>query len=142
MVRPPPALLPTRYPSRRWMPPCRYRISRIRSGGRASTGPAAADEDRPFSRTGWVVDVAPPRVSGEQARAFLNGRFDSPADLEPLTGGFWSSAYGFSAGGRELVVRFGQNVSWFEADRAAMAFASPHLPVPEVLDVGPAFDGA
>lgn len=59
-----------------------------------------------------------------------------------LGGGFWSSAYSFSYGGKELVVRFGPCKDWFEADRAAMAFGSSHLPVPEVLEVGHAFDGA
>src|SRR5581483_3784711 len=89
-----------------------------------------------------MADMATPKVSLEQARAFLDERFDCPAHVQPLTGGFWSSAYAFRSGGRELVVRFGRNVSWFEADRAAMAFAGPHLPVPEVLDVGRAFGGA
>jgi aminoglycoside phosphotransferase (APT) family kinase protein len=34
------------------------------------------------------------------------------------------------------VVRFGPEVSWYEADRMAMAFAGQDLPVPEVRDVG------
>jgi len=59
-----------------------------------------------------------------------------------LGGGFWSSAYSFSHAGRELVLRFGACKDWFEADRAALAFASPDLPVPEVAEVGEAFDGA
>ena len=39
-------------------------------------------------------------------------------------------------GGEELVVRFGREVSWYEADRMAMAFGGPDLPVPEVREVG------
>jgi hypothetical protein len=34
------------------------------------------------------------------------------------------------------VVRFGPQVSWYEADRMAMAFAGPDLPVPRVRDGG------
>lgn len=41
----------------------------------------------------------------------------------------WSSASGPTGTGSE-------------ADRAALAFASPDLPVPEVVEVGEAFDGA
>ena len=53
-----------------------------------------------------------------------------------LAGGAWSSAWAYRAGGEELVVRFGPEVSWCEADRMAMAFAGPDLPVPEVREVG------
>ena len=57
-------------------------------------------------------------------------------DLEVLAGGAWSSAWAYRAGGEELVVRFGPEVSWCEADRMAMVFAGPDLPVPEVREVG------
>ncbi|MHB8245760.1 MAG: hypothetical protein ACYDGN_10495 [Acidimicrobiales bacterium] len=66
----------------------------------------------------------------------------SRVDLERLGGGFWSAAYAFRNGGRELVVRFGQGRSWFEADRSAMAYSSADLPVPEVLDIGDALEGS
>jgi len=62
--------------------------------------------------------------------AFLDGRTGTPEDLEPLSGGWWSSAWAYRAGGEELVVRFGAEKSWYEADRMAMAFAGPDLPVP------------
>jgi hygromycin-B 4-O-kinase len=60
----------------------------------------------------------------------------TPQDLEPLTGGAWSSAWAYRMGEEELVVRFGQEKAWYEADRMAMAFAGPDLPVPEVREVG------
>jgi hypothetical protein len=82
------------------------------------------------------------RVVESQARDFLAGKYGTVDELRPLGGGFWSSAYSFSHAGRALVVRFGSNKEWFEADRAAMAFASPSLPVPEVIELGDAFDGA
>lgn len=83
------------------------------------------------------------RLTTEEVAAFLTSRYGGEAvrDLEPLSGGFWSSAYGYrTADGRELVVRFGQ--FGFEADRSAMAHAGPHLSIPEVLEVGTAFDGS
>ena len=73
----------------------------------------------------------------DQVAAFLAQRHGARiADLEPLGGGWWSSAWGYRVHDEELVVRFGTNASWYEADRMAMAFARPGLPVPEVRDVG------
>jgi aminoglycoside phosphotransferase (APT) family kinase protein len=82
------------------------------------------------------------RVSARQAHEFLADRFGAVEGLRPLSGGFWSSAYSYHHAGRALVVRFGANKHWFEADRAAMTFASPALPVPAVVEIGDAFDGA
>jgi hypothetical protein len=81
------------------------------------------------------------QVSREEIVAFLAGQPGTPDDLEPLTGGAWSSAWAYRAGGEELVVRFGREVSWYEADRMAMAFSGPDLPVPEVREVGTTLSG-
>lgn len=91
---------------------------------------------------GATWDAVPHRLSQSQAQEFLAGKYCAVEELRPLGGGFWSSAYSFSHAGRELVLRFGANKDWFEADRAALAFASPDLPVPEFVEVGEAFDGA
>jgi aminoglycoside phosphotransferase (APT) family kinase protein len=80
--------------------------------------------------------VSAEQLSRDDVLAFLGGRTGTPRDLEPLTGGAWSSAWAYRAGGEELVVRFGPEVSWYEADRMATAFAGPDLPVPEVREVG------
>jgi aminoglycoside phosphotransferase (APT) family kinase protein len=85
--------------------------------------------------------VHPEKISEDQARKFLTAECGSVEGLEPLGGGFWSTAFGFSLRGGDFVVRFGENREWFEADRAAMAFGSPSLPVPEVIEVGEAFGG-
>lgn len=82
------------------------------------------------------------RVLEREARDFLIARFGAVEALQPLGGGAWSSAYGFEHAGRALVVRFGESKEWYEADRAAMAFCSPGLPVPEVLEIGDALGGA
>ena len=80
------------------------------------------------------MSTTPP--SQEEVVAFLAGRPGGAEELEPLSGGEWSSAWAYRAGGEELVVRFGPDASWYEADRMAMAFAGPDLPVPEVREVG------
>jgi aminoglycoside phosphotransferase (APT) family kinase protein len=96
---------------------------------------AAGDDRRQHGGVGQ-------RVVESQARDFLAGKYGTVEELQPLGGGSWTSAYSFSHAGRALVVRFGPSKDWFEADRAAVSFSSPGLPVPEVLDVGDAFDGA
>src|SRR3954451_4615741 len=80
--------------------------------------------------------------SREEVAAFLAQHSGGTAsDLEPLTGGAWSSAWSYRAGGEELVVRFGRERSWYDADRAAMAFNSSDLPVAEVREVGTTSSG-
>lgn len=76
------------------------------------------------------------QLTYEEVVEFLAGQPGEPTDVEPLTGGAWSSAWAYRAGGEELVVRFGQQLAWYEADRTAMSFAGPDLPVPEVREVG------
>ena len=73
----------------------------------------------------------------DEVVAFLGRQTgEAPTDLEPLTGGAWSSAWGFRAGTEELVVRFGPERSWYEADQLAAAFSGPDLPIPQVREVG------
>jgi aminoglycoside phosphotransferase (APT) family kinase protein len=75
-------------------------------------------------------------LSYDDVAAFLADRHENPSDLEPLTGGFWSSAWAYRADGDELVIRFGQERTWYEADQMAMEFTQPDLPVPEVKEIG------
>lgn len=70
---------------------------------------------------------------------WLSQHCDSPVlDLEPISGGFWSSAWGFRAGDEAYVLRLSDLADGFAIDRAAMAFASADLPVPRVVDTGTA----
>jgi aminoglycoside phosphotransferase (APT) family kinase protein len=78
----------------------------------------------------------------DQVEAFLVAKHGAISDLEPLSGGFWSSAYGYRVGDDALVLRLGRDPEGFEMDRAAMAFTRPDLPVPVVVEVGEAFGGA
>jgi aminoglycoside phosphotransferase (APT) family kinase protein len=76
----------------------------------------------------------------DDVRRFLADHHGATVEaLEPLSGGFWSAAYGYRVGEDELVLRVGRIRSGFEADRDAMAFADEHLPVPELLEIGDAF---
>ncbi|CAN5826847.1 hypothetical protein BH24ACT3_BH24ACT3_00490 [soil metagenome] len=72
-----------------------------------------------------------------QVSTFLHGVHGVRVqELHPLEGGFWSSAFAYRVGDRELVLRLGSLREGFEMDRAAMAFSRPDLPVPEVLEIG------
>ena len=88
--------------------------------------------------------MADSKLSTEEVADFLRSRHPGVdvADLEPLSGGHWSSAFAYRAGDRALVARFGQMKDGYEADRLAMAHAGPDLPVPDVLEIGDAFGGA
>jgi len=55
-----------------------------------------------------VVSAEP--LSRDEVVAFLEGQPGTPEDLEALSGGSWSSAWAYRAGGEELVVRFGPGV--------------------------------
>jgi fructosamine-3-kinase len=85
----------------------------------------------------WGRAVSRDELLKDDVAAFLSRRHDgSIVDLEPLGGGFWSSAWGYRIGHRERVLRIGRNASWFEADRLAMEFSRSDLPVPDVLEIG------
>lgn len=62
--------------------------------------------------------------------------------LAPIGGGFWSSAYVYDCGTDRLVLRLADDAEGYEMDRAARRFGGPGLPVPEILAIGEAFEGA
>lgn len=71
---------------------------------------------------------------------FLRAHHDAaPFDLEVLSGGYWSAAYGYRIGDDELVLRLSERPDGFRADEIAMHHSSATLPVPEVLTIGQAF---
>ncbi len=82
-------------------------------------------------------------ITEDSVKAFLNGHFgDGVANVALLGAGDWSRAFAFDHDGRTLVARFGKYREDFEMDRLAVAFERPGLPIPRVLDIGPAFGGA
>jgi hygromycin-B 4-O-kinase len=76
-----------------------------------------------------------------QIGLFLTERFGHATDVAVLQGGAWSSAYRFVAHERDLVMRVGNHRSDFDKELLAATWREPGLPVPEVLEVGEAFDG-
>ena len=83
-----------------------------------------------------MTKAAPSSEQVEELLRDLHG--EAVEGLEPLAGGFWSSAFAYRSGGRDLVLRLGGIAEGYEMDRDAMAFHGPDLPVPSVLDVGTA----
>ena len=59
-----------------------------------------------------------------------------------LASGAWSSAFAFRSAGRELVAKFGRYPEDYAKDLEASAWSRSNLPIPAVLAVGEAFDGA
>jgi hypothetical protein len=54
------------------------------------------------------VNVSRPVPTLENVKAFLGGLHDGPVSrIEALEGGFWSSAFAYRVGDRELVLRLG-----------------------------------
>ena len=81
-------------------------------------------------------------VNVRQARAFLASYLDTePSEVALIGEGAWSRCFGFRRDDEELVIRFGNYVDDFRKDQLASAYATPDLPIPEVLAVGQAFDG-
>ena len=56
--------------------------------------------------------------------------------LPEIPQGEWSRAYAFRHGGRELVVRFNPLAGAFDPDVVAQRYASDHIPMPRLLEVG------
>jgi aminoglycoside phosphotransferase (APT) family kinase protein len=79
-------------------------------------------------------------ITERNVKAFLDDHFGESVDNVKFIGaGDWSRAFSFNREGLELVARFGKYREDFEMDRLAMAFERPGLPVPRVLEIGPAF---
>jgi hygromycin-B 4-O-kinase len=62
-------------------------------------------------------------------------------DVRVLAAGEWSRAYACVLDGHEVVIRFGDHVEDFRKDQVMAARASARLPIPPILEIGPAGDG-
>src|SRR5438309_1410019 len=81
-------------------------------------------------------------VDVRRARLFLTSHFTCEPSAVALIGeGAWSRCFGFRLGEADLVIRFGNHVDDFQKDQYAYAYAAPDLPIPQVLEIGEAFDG-
>lgn len=84
----------------------------------------------------------PRRVDLVTAQRFLRDLLGSDVEgVELVGGGAWSTCFGFVHADRDLVARFGPFLDDFEKDRRAGVFSSPSLPIPQVIEIGDAFDG-
>ena len=89
-----------------------------------------------------MTETLKPLVSLDEVQSFLDRHHGSAVDgLEQLSGGVWSAAFGYRAGGDELVARFGSSRDWYETDQRMHRFAAADLPIPRVRDVGEAMNG-
>lgn len=85
----------------------------------------------------------PAEISIDTVSQVLTALLDGPVkDVRPLGAGAWSRAYAFDdhpdrGEPRQLVARFGRHLYDFEADRDAMAFDGPDLPVPKTILIAP-----
>ncbi|MHB8378366.1 MAG: phosphotransferase family protein [Acidimicrobiales bacterium] len=76
-------------------------------------------------------------------RTFLDLHYGDAVGAVTLLGeGDWSRAFAFQKDGQDFVIRFGRYREDFEMDRHAATFAGPSLPIPVVVEIGTAFDGA
>ena len=81
-------------------------------------------------------------VTAALAAAFLASRFgDEAGPPRPFAHGEWSKAYAFRRAGADYVIRFSALEEDFRKDALAARYASPHLPIPRVLEIGEAYGG-
>jgi hygromycin-B 4-O-kinase len=75
---------------------------------------------------------------GEAQRHFLRERFGREAQIELMRPGDWSVAYSLKTADADLVARFSEYDEDFEKDAYAARFSSTALPIPPILEWGPA----
>lgn len=74
--------------------------------------------------------------------SFLREKFGSDARIDVMWPGAWSAAYRVTTAEADLVVRFSQYDEDFEKDAyAAEQLASADLPIPRIIEWGPALGG-
>ena len=86
--------------------------------------------------------MAPQERTTDEVASFLGDYFIGVSQVEPIVGGEWSRAFSFAANGEEFVVRFGEYGGDYRKDQIAERFASPRLPVPQVVRIGSTNDEA
>ena len=62
-------------------------------------------------------------------------------EVIPVGNGEWSQAFFYKEAGTDKVVRFSAIDDDFKRDKFAQCFNSPNLPIPEIEEIGKAFDG-
>ena len=85
-----------------------------------------------------MIEQSKPNVPLAEVEAWLTQKLGDVTGLSLIPGGFWSTAYSFCSGGRDLVLRLSDLGEGFAFDQAAMQFRSDVLPIPDVLETGQA----
>jgi len=81
-------------------------------------------------------------IDDQDAEAFLRAHLSTEISaLRRLQGGEWSTAYYLMVDGAALVARFSSVDEDVAKDAAAFGFATTHLPVPRIIEVGEALGG-
>lgn len=75
------------------------------------------------------------------ARAFLRDRIGADAEIAVMRPGEWSTAYAVRTADTELVARFSAYDEDFEKDAYAARYSMADLPIPSIIEWGPAGDG-
>jgi aminoglycoside phosphotransferase (APT) family kinase protein len=84
----------------------------------------------------------PLKISAAEAQALLRERGHEATDLEPLSGGMWSTTYAFRENGREYVIRFHDRRDDLDKDRLAARWESPALRTVRMTEIGDLPSGA
>jgi hygromycin-B 4-O-kinase len=74
-------------------------------------------------------------------RDFLRERFGPAAQIAVMRPGEWSAAYSVKTADADLVVRFSPYDEDFEKDAFAARYSSTTLPIPPIVEWGPALGG-
>lgn len=78
---------------------------------------------------------------GARQIGFLRERYGSAAQTTLPRQGEWSAAYSVRTADADLVVRFSRYDEDFEKDAYAARYSSTALPIPAIIEWGPALDG-
>src|SRR3989339_835730 len=77
-----------------------------------------------------------------EVQQFIQGRTDNEvSDITAVSGGEWSQAFFYQDGDIQKIIRFSNIDEDFKRDQFAYSFNSPQLPIPQVEEIGRAFDG-
>jgi aminoglycoside phosphotransferase (APT) family kinase protein len=87
-----------------------------------------------------MIESEKPSLSLDQINLFLESDHKAPIlKLNPMSGGFWSSAYSYEVNSKEYVLRLSEMAEGYAIDAAAMQFISTSLPIPIVEKTGTVF---